>query len=163
MNASEIENCQKELDDILLCGDMEEIKTRAQKLKQKISENALGEKLWTSPYGNLKFLTAVIALLALSAAKLAFKEMASWDCLQITQNGKTFNVLDIVIYFLWLVGPPIFFLFEYTYLFGKNQNNRLDSLQTADIKYCQELGGKVWAAVVVCFSIILFIRYDLKF
>ncbi|WP_289665637.1 hypothetical protein [Flavobacterium panacagri] len=162
MNTSEKEHFLKDLDHILMSINIKDMQNRVENLKQKIYKDELTEKLWRSPYGSFIFLTALIIVLLVSVSKLLFIDAPFFDSLKKAHNGLPYNILDIAIYFIWLLGPPIFLLVEYIFLFGENKANRLSTLQIADLKYCQELGSKVWAAVILCLSIILLIKYDVK-
>jgi hypothetical protein len=163
MNSSEKKNCEKDLEDILLCNDIEDIKRKVKNLKKRVRQNKLGEKLWRSPYGNEKFIIVVFLGLFLTLLKLAVLQNHWYDSERESQNQICYDIYDIIIYFFWLLAPPICFLYEYIFLFGKNEANRLNSDQITDLKYCQELASKTWAAVVICLSFLLYVRYGYKF
>lgn len=163
MNPLKKNNYLKSLDDLLLCVDIDDVKRKINKIKGEIDQNKLEEKLWKSPYGSPIFQIIVILMLLFCLSKLTIIENHWFDAGKKSKNEISYDIIDISIYFFWLVMPPIFFLVEYVVLFGKNESNRLNSDQISDLKYCQELGSKIWAAVVICFSILLYVRYGFKF
>lgn len=152
------------LDDIKL--QIEEVKKdiyNIEEVKEDIYNNQQNEILWESPSGHPFFLVIVSLILLVCLLKLTVFEGPWVDSEKKSQYLGNYDIVDISIYFFWLVMPPIFFLFEYIFLFGKTESNRLNSNQITDFKYCQELGSKIWAAVVVCFSILLYVRYGFNF
>jgi len=163
MNSTEKENCLKYLDNLLSYSDIQNVKIKVEEIKDKVQKNELGEKLWKSPYGHWIFQTIVILVLIFSLYKLTIGDYNWFDSGKMSEKCINYDIMDISIYFFWLVMPPIFFLIEYIFLFGKDKSNRLNSSQIDDLKYCQELGTKIWAAVVICFSILLYVRYGFKF
>ena len=70
------------------------------------------------------------------------------------------NVLDIVIYMVWSLAPPIWFFLEYNYIFPDERKK--DSTAREDLKYTQELGGKMWASLLVVLSVLLLLKYDIN-
>jgi hypothetical protein len=83
--------------------------------------------------------------------------------LSLTKNvaaSSRVNVLDLLIYGVWTVIPPAWFLYEYSIVFP--QDRKLDANQTADLKYTQELAGKFWAGVLLILGALLFLKYGQK-
>lgn len=147
--------------DNILKSNTEEVVNKLSDLKDEIFIN-LG-KPWSTPFKSWWFQIPLLVILLFSFFKLAFIETRWLDSEKDSINHICYNILDLIIYFFWLLTPPIFFLIEYVCCFGKNESNRLNSDQVTDIKYCQELGSKIWAAVVVCFSLLMYVRYGFKF
>ena len=120
--------------------------------------------LWRSPLGKLWFLILVLVLLSLTILKLN-SSLIFVDREFVVDKTQTvhYDLFDLLLYGLWLIGPPVLFLVEYVYIFGRVESRRLDEKQVADLKYCQELAGKIWAGVSVFLGIILLIRHGIKF
>ncbi|SDF14843.1 hypothetical protein SAMN05216464_113120 [Mucilaginibacter pineti] len=118
------------------------------------------EKLWRSSLYQKTFLWIVISLLIGSVLFIYHGVNFS-----TAKEGKpaSYDTWDMIIYGIWIIGPPCFFLIEYTYIFGADDKNRMNSAQRDDIKYCQDLGAKIWAAVAVFLSILLTIKYGSPF
>jgi hypothetical protein len=76
------------------------------------------------------------------------------------EPGIFFDRIDIFLYGLWIIGPPLFFLFEYAYIFEPDAKNK--EAQFEEFKYSQELASKIWAALAVLFSIILKNMYGIN-
>ena len=120
-------------------------------------------KLWRSPLGSKVFISFVIIILILTALKFysntffieAFYK--SSDCKDIK-----YDFFNLILYGVWLIGPPLFFLIEYVFIFGKDENRRMNEIQCADLKYCHDLASKVWGGIGVFFSILLLVKYGIK-
>jgi hypothetical protein len=65
-----------------------------------------------------------------------------------------------IIYSAWVVIPPVWFLYEYAYVFADEYKFDADLL--ADLKYKQELAGKIWAGLMVLITALIYFRYGLK-
>ena len=65
--------------------------------------------------------------------------------------------LAIIIWALWAVGPPVFFLAEWTAFQGDLGGRKFESM-----KYSHELASKFWIGGVGVISAILFAVYDDK-
>lgn len=133
---------------------------KASKPKSETAEKSL----WRSPVNNIYFHIFLFLLICFTLWKFT---LAKYPCMESDTEserpGVCYDYLDIILYISWLIGPPMFFLFEYVYLFGKNPLNRLDKEQVDDLKYTQELGSKIWTALSICFGILLYVRYGFKF
>lgn len=120
------------------------------------------ERLWRSPLGEKWFMAIVILMLILTFIKFVNRT----NFIPSTQliNGKetTYDLMDLFLYGCWLIGPPLIFLIEYVFIFGRDEKRRLNTKQVADLKYCHELASKVWAGVSVFLSIILLTKYGIK-
>ena len=126
--------------------------------------NKKDNRLWRSPLGQKWFIMLVLISLLLTILKInshfSFipKVYATLDCKNIS-----YDFFDLIMYGTWLIGPPLFFLIEYVYIFGGDEKRRLDSDQVTDLKYCHDLASKIWAGVGVFLGIMLLIRYGIKF
>jgi hypothetical protein len=67
-------------------------------------------------------------------------------------------LFDYLLYAIWTIIPPSYFLWEYLRLFP----HKLDSNQMADLKYTQELSSKIWAALLFAFGILLYSKYGVR-
>lgn len=67
---------------------------------------------------------------------------------------------DAIVYSMWLLGPPLWFLFEYICDFEDKYKAR--SVQQTDFKFTYELASKVWAALLILFGLILYVHYGQK-
>lgn len=124
------------------------------------SQKKSNRKLWFSPIGRIIF--------ALSIFALFFTLLKITNCFNL-QNIHTelkceeeckephYEIFDVIAYCAWTIGPPVWFMFEYVWLFPKKY--KFDSDQLNDLKYVHELGSKVWAAFVICITVILYIKY----
>ena len=143
--------------------DINEIKRIIQENQAAIdSEN----NLWQSEVR--KCFTIIAIVLVIAFIFTVFKFSSNWTLLPAEvkvpkkdETGLKYDFLDVVFYGLWIIGPPLWFLYEYVNLFGKNPAYRLDTNQRDDMKYCQDLASKIWAAVAVFLSILLSIKYGL--
>jgi hypothetical protein len=128
-------------------------------------QNKTPEKsLWRSPTNKIGFILLLFFLICFTLWKFTLVDHQWFESDKESDNpGICYDYADITLYILWLIGPPLFFLCEYVYFFGKNPLNRFDPDQVNDLKYTQELGSKIWTALSICFSILLYIRYGFKF
>jgi hypothetical protein len=119
----------------------------------KIEETTpVNKRIWKSPWRNVVFISSLL--------------LALFTILQITnyfhlKPSDTISPCDLVAYFAWTILPPVWFLFEYVCLFS--DDDKLDSDKVEDLKYVHELAGKVWAALVVLLSVILYLKYHIAF
>ena len=120
------------------------------------------EKLWRTPIKGAWFIVILTILILATSLKFSFKSLIWFPSTTEATTKIFYDYIDLIIYGLWIIVPPLFFLFEYVYLFGKDEKNRLDPIQREDLKYCQDLGSKIWAAIAVFFSILLFVKYGIK-
>ncbi len=121
------------------------------------------KKLWRQKPAQRVFLVIVVVILF--GTILKFSSDTIWICkIYKTPEGKEihYDFMNVVLYGLWLIGPPLFFLIEYVFIFGKNEANRMDTIQIEDIKYCQDLGSKIWGGISVFLGILLLIKYGIK-
>jgi hypothetical protein len=122
------------------------------------------EKLWRSPLGSKWVMGSVLTLLLLTVIKICSNPV--WIAVPSNfvspENHAKYDFLNIILYGIWVVGPPVIFLIEYTMIFGRNEDNRMNPRQCEDLKYCHELAGKIWAGVGVFLSVILLIKYGIK-
>ena len=162
MNPAEKEKYLKSLDDLHSSGDEVSLKEKIEEIKRKIYQDELNEEPWKTPFGNWLFLVALILFLLFSVSKLLMIKSLWWDSKIKSPNEINYDVADVLIYSLWLIGPPVFFLVEYVFLFGRNRGNRLKSSHVDDLKYRQDLASKIWAAIVVCFTALLYLKYGWK-
>lgn len=162
MNPAEKEKYLKSLDDLISSTEESSLKEKIEEIKLEILYNELNEEPWKTPFGNWFFLVILILFLLFSFLKLAIFKTLWWDSELCAPKQISYDLADGLIYFFWLVGPPVFFLIEYVFLFGKNRENRLNSRHVDDLKYCQDLASKIWAAIVVCFSALLYLKYGIK-
>lgn len=68
------------------------------------------------------------------------------------------KMINYFLYFIWAMGPPSFFFYEYMWKFP----HKLDANQMADLKYTHELASKIWAALLVVFGVLLYTMYGMK-
>ena len=73
------------------------------------------------------------------------------------QHHDTVKYFDLISYCTWTIIPPIWFLFEYVWVFPKAA--KLDPAQLADLKYTQELASKIWGGLVVLITALLYLKY----
>lgn len=121
------------------------------------------EKPWRSPIRNGGVIFLLVLLVIFSGYKLSPEIF--WCSRQFKlpdRNPVRYDVIDVFIYGAWLIGPPVFFLYEYVFLFGKDPARRMDPKQVEDLKYCQELATKIWAGIGVFLSALLLIKYGIK-
>jgi len=133
--------------------------------KNALSMESTEKKLWHSPLDSIYFI--MLLLLLLFGTILKFCTNTVWISIPQTyfssaEKHVNFDFANLIIYGIWLVGPPLLFLIEYTFMFGKAEKNRMDPIQCADIKYCHDLASKIWAGVSVFLSVILALKYGLK-
>ena len=67
---------------------------------------------------------------------------------------KGWENLKKVVLGLWLVGPPIWFWVEYTFLTPEEVKN--DSSRFERLRYAQGLAAKVWVAVAALLGLLYF-------
>jgi len=111
---------------------------------------------------DIRLHTSLFILISLTLGKIALTKDPWINSYIESPREINYDYLDIILYILWLIGPPLFFLYEYIYIFGKDPSNRLDKAQVDDLKYTQELGSKIWTALSVCFGVLLLVKYGLK-
>jgi hypothetical protein len=129
-------------------------------------ENGRGEVVLRNDIG--RWITVPILLLV---AVSMFSIVCDWGwyvklSTQVPKSAKAapekyVNVLDVIIYGLWTIGPPAWFFWEYTRKFLKKVLPSTPQME--DIKYTQELAGKFWAGVLLLLSALLFLKYGEKF
>ena len=109
-------------------------------------ESVTVSKTWTSPVGRAVFTISIF--LGFLSLFLIWKYH---DCKE----------LMLTIYGAWTIGPPVWFLYEYVWLFPERL--RHDSVEFGDLKYVHELSGKIWAGLVVVMTAILIVSYKFSF
>jgi hypothetical protein len=65
-----------------------------------------------------------------------------------------------IIYAGWVIGPPIWFFYEYVWHFPAKL--KMSSKHRDELKLTQELASKVWAALIIIFGAILYLKYGQK-
>ena len=118
------------------------------------------DKLWFSLIGRIFFLLSILALFfTLWKITNSFNLQNIHTELHCKEGCKDihYNFFDVFAYCAWTIIPPIWFMFEYVWLFPKRY--KFDTHQLNDLKYVHELGNKVWVAFVICITIILYIKY----
>jgi hypothetical protein len=65
--------------------------------------------------------------------------------------------IDCYIYGTWLIFPPLWFLYEYVWEF--DDYLKLEPKSHSDFKFTQELASKFWAALLILFGLIIYIKY----
>lgn len=111
-------------------------------IKEFIAKYIEGGVVWKAKIGRPFFASAILlAVLTITV-------------ISITKN----QILDIVLYSAWTIIPPSWFLLEYTWHFP--DNFKLNSSQLDDLKYTQELAGKIWQAVVLLITAIVYLKYQ---
>ncbi|WP_035644161.1 hypothetical protein [Flavobacterium sp. ASV13] len=126
--------------------------------QQNISES--NPKLWFSLIGRIIFTLSIVALFfTLWEITNSFNLKNIHTELNCIEGCKEvhYKIFDVIAYCAWTIGPPVWFMFEYVWLFPKKY--KFDSDQLNDLKYVHELGSKVWAAFVICITVILYIKY----
>jgi len=108
---------------------------------QGVTSKFYNEGIWISPIGRRAF------GISLSLAVITLLIMTVGRC----------KIFDIVAYCLWTILPPSWFLFEYAWLFPDSA--RFDANQLDDLKYKNELAGKIWTALVVLITVIIYLKY----
>jgi hypothetical protein len=119
--------------------------------------------IWRNSYGWLLSSLVFILLPASMVSIVGNWHPLGFASLSLTKDVAAMprvNVLDLVIYGVWTIVPPAWFLVEYSLLFPKER--KLDPNQTADLKYTQELAGKFWAGVLLILGALLFLKYGQK-
>lgn len=120
-------------------------------------------KLWRSPLGKNWFIITVVLALGLTIFKIWSDLNFLPKIFETDKKPLHYDFFNLILYGAWIIGPPFFFLVEYTLIFGKDEARRMDPIQRDDLKYCHELASKVWAGVGVFLSILLFIKFGVKF
>jgi|ERR1043165_2258656 hypothetical protein len=77
------------------------------------------------------------------------------------QKGNYYDGFDLILYGLWVIVPPAFFMWEYAFKF--DDAYKLSGKHLEDFKHSQELASKIWAAISVFFAILLFVKYGEMF
>ena len=108
---------------------------------------------WISRFGHI----AMIIGLFLAIDSILYIELVPVKYNYTILKEKIVNSFDIFIYAFWIIIPPSWFLFEYTWLFPNNL--RQDTNEISDLKYKHELAGKVWAGLVGLITLLLYIKY----
>ncbi|MCR8560382.1 hypothetical protein KXD93_22200 [Mucilaginibacter sp. BJC16-A38] len=142
--------------------DCQELLTLSQE-PDKLWRSSKRQKILLGIAVGLLFVCIVLVCQGLDLTVNKSAAVQTKDMLKIPKSTDHYWISDLIIYGLWIIGPPCFFLYEYTFIFGKDDKNRLNSAQRDDIKYCQDLGAKIWAAVAVLLSILLTIKYGSPF
>lgn len=114
------------------------------------------EKVWHNVPGRWFFVVAAIfAAISLRIMSRGLK----------VENGKLkqptkISIWDGVIYAIWIVAPPLWFLGEYVWMF--DDKYKMHSDYNNDMRLVQELASKVWGALFVLFGSILYLKYAYK-
>ncbi len=104
--------------------------------------------VWKSRWGRTVFgMSIFLAILTVLQVSNYFKLMPT----------KVLAPFDLIAYFAWTILPPSWFLFEYVWLFS--DADKMNSDKVNDLKYTHELAGKIWAALVVLLSVLLYLKY----
>lgn len=111
---------------------------------QGVTSRFFGQEIWMSPVGRVAF--GVSCFLALVTLLIMTKTFHF--------SSKAF---DLIAFCLWTILPPSWFLFEYAWLFPDSA--RFDDNQLEDLKYKHDLAGKIWAALVVVITVIIYLKY----
>lgn len=125
---------------------------------QNIPESS--RQLWFSLIGRIIFTLSIVAIIfTLWKITNSFNLQNIHTELHCKEGCKKIHyiIFDVLAYCAWTVGPPVWFMFEYVWLFPEKY--KFDTYQLDDLKYVHELGNKVWAAFVICITIILYIKY----
>src|SRR4051812_16852760 len=110
--------------------------------------NSKTPELWKSPLGHVPFIVSVMILLILTILKYASNLNFIRASYEISKDKKVeYDIFNVILYGAWVIVPPLIFLIEYVFIFGKDESRRLDRDQCADIKYCHDLASKIWAGV----------------
>ena len=118
--------------------------------------------VWRSTWGKFfSALTLLLVPLSLASVLLDYAPLGRtvFPLGGAGHPGRAVNILDIVIYGVWTVVPPAWFFLEYAWLFPDPAKVIAASME--DMKYTQELASKFWAGLLVLFSILLLLKYDL--
>jgi hypothetical protein len=105
-------------------------------------------KVWKSRWGRIVFIGSIVLAI--------FTILKMTNCFNL-QHPDTPTPFDLIAYFAWTILPPSWFLLEYVWLFP--DKDKLNSDKVADLKYAHELAGKIWAALVVLISVLLYLKY----
>jgi hypothetical protein len=106
-------------------------------------------KVWK---GNLRTLLMFTSFF-LAAAMLVL-------LIDLSYQNNIIPVGFLLAYAAWVIVPPTWFLFEYVWIFPDDA--KMDPNKAADMKYTQELAGKIWAALVVLIGAGLYLVYPLR-
>jgi hypothetical protein len=79
------------------------------------------------------------------AAASAYAGSAVFVAFHKQTNETVQNHYSLAFILLWVIGPPLFFLLEYS-LVGRREDNRLPDIEA--FKYTQDLCSKLWLAAV---------------
>lgn len=92
-----------------LSNDLNDIHNKVKKIKSELDITATQtvEKLWRSPFGSPNFQIVVTLTLILSLLKLTVINEHWLPTEEKSENGRYYDIIDISIYFFWLVMPPI--------------------------------------------------------
>ena len=86
--------------------------------------------------------------LAITTFILVIAYLVSIQCFN-KELSESWKFILTLIYFLWILSPPIWFLCEY------HQNNYINAEEFEQFKYSQELASRLWAAILLALFIIL--------
>lgn len=96
----------------------------------------------------------------LTALKAAIAFLSNGFRLKPQEENLT-KISDLLVFCLWAIGPPLWFLFEYAWVYS-TKNYKINQSYFDDFKYTQGLAANVWIAVFVVNAFILFIKYGKK-
>jgi hypothetical protein len=108
-------------------------------------------KLWVNKGGRIFFALSII-----SAFAFLFYLVSGYDTGKDLTPAKR-NNSDFIIYAVWALATPAWFLLEYNWIFPDHL--KFNASVNADFKYTQELSNKFWIALLVIFSSILYTQY----
>ena len=107
-------------------------------------------KVWASPIGRSVFIISILL------AIYTILTMTDYFHIQRLPNSPV-KIFDVIAYCAWTILPPAWFMLEYVWLFPPYA--KLDSKLLDDLKYTQELAGKIWAGLVVLITAIMWFKY----
>lgn len=140
---------QEHLDGLPETATPEEIKNALLPLLAKEKEE---RKIWENKKGRWFFVVASVACVVSFLLLYLYRH---------DYEPGFIKLQDAIIYGLWLIVPPVWFLAEYIWIFPEKY--KFDDDQLTDFKYVQSLASKFWAAVLILFGIILYYKYGGKF
>jgi hypothetical protein len=131
-------------------------------IEKEIYDLNKANQVWKNKTGRWFFgFAGVFAIISFLTLSEIFTPFDKW-VYQVKTEKLTFDLKYIhgLIYGIWLLVPPLWFLYEYVWLF--DDKFKLKSNHQADFKFTQELASKFWASLLILFGLILYMKYGYK-
>lgn len=119
-------------------------------------------QVWINEKGRKIFTIAgIFAVLSLGVLLSDWFTSWSYD-IDIKAEVKKIKLpyLHGIIYAGWVIGPPIWFFYEYVWHFPAKL--KMSPKHSDELKLTQEFASKVWAALIIIFGAIFYLKYGHK-